>query len=213
MTKQVRKPRATKNKKVYRPSKPQEIKKDLRKLRISKAIRKPHIFREKPGCKGLVLGQAPPGPRETLPRGWRPLAGPAEQRLARLAGMSVEQLWGHFDRTNLLSWYPGLKERSKKHDVSKGYKLHTSDGDVFPIKEARMAASNLKLTQYRSVLLLGSSVARAFGLKGQLFELQKRGTTRLLAFPHPSGVSHYWNDKANTKKAQKALKSELKAMR
>eukprot|EP00435_Cladocopium_sp_Y103_P073308 s502_g43.t1 len=98
MTKQVRKPRAAKNKKVYRPSKPQEIKKDLRKLRISRAIRKPHIFREKPGCKGLVLGQAPPGPRETLPRGWRPLAGPAEQRLARLAGMSVEQLWGHFDR-------------------------------------------------------------------------------------------------------------------
>ena len=198
---------------VYRPSKPQELKKDLMKLRVSKAIRKPHIFREKLGCKGLVLGQAPPGPRETLPRGWRPLAGPAEQRLARLAGMSVNQLWENFDRTNLLSWYPGLKQRSKKHDVSKGYKLHTSDGDVFPIKEAKAAASNLNLAQYRSVVLLGNSVARAFGLKGQLFEVQKRGLTRLLAFPHPSGVSHYWNDQQNTKKAQKALKSELKAMR
>lgn len=38
-------------------------------------------------------------------------------------------------------------------------------------------------SRYRSVLLLGSSVARAFGLKGQLFELQKRGTTRLSARP------------------------------
>jgi hypothetical protein len=40
-----------------------------------------------------------------------------------------------------------------------------------------------KPSRYRSVLLLGSSVARAFGLKGQLFELQKRGTTRLSALP------------------------------
>eukprot|EP00438_Fugacium_kawagutii_P008252 Skav226271 [mRNA] locus=scaffold2708:303390:311906:- [translate_table: standard] len=125
-------------------------------------------------------------------QGWRPLAGPAEQRLARLANLTVDRLWEHFDRSNLLSWYPGLKQRSKKHDVSKGYKLHTSDGDVFPIKEAQKAAANLDLSQYRSVLLLGNSVARAFGLKGRLFEVQKRGRTRMLAFPHPSGVSHYW---------------------
>lgn len=36
-----------------------------------------------------------------------------------------------------------------------------------------------KLVRYRSVVLLGNSVARAFGLKGQLFEVQKRGLTRL----------------------------------
>ena len=35
------------------------------------------------------------------------------------------------------------------------------------------------LVRYRSVVLLGNSVARAFGLKGQLFEVQKRGLTRL----------------------------------
>ena len=57
------------------------------KLRVSVRPRKPHIFRETSGCRGLVLGQAPPGPRESLPRGWRPLAGPAEQRLAKLANL------------------------------------------------------------------------------------------------------------------------------
>ena len=36
-----------------------------------------------------------------------------------------------------------------------GYKLHTSDGDVFPIKEARMAASNLKLTQCAAIVFTG----------------------------------------------------------
>ncbi|CAJ1337150.1 unnamed protein product [Effrenium voratum] len=130
-----------------RPSKPQAAKKELVKLRVCKVGRKPHIFREKSGCKGLLLGQAPPGPRQSLPRGWRPLAGPAEQRLARLASLSVQQLWRHFDRANLLAWYPGLKGRAKKHDVARGYKLHTSDGDVFPMKQARMAAAALDLSQ------------------------------------------------------------------
>ena len=196
----------------YRPSKPQGVKKDLSKLRVSKAARKPFIYREKTGCKGLVLGQAPPGPRETLPRGWRPLAGPAEQRLGRLAGLSVAQLWKRFDRANLLAWYPGLKKRSKKHDVSKGYKLHTSDGDIFPMEQARLAAASLDLSKYSSVLLLGASVAKAFGLKGRLFEVEKRGRTRLVTFPHPSGVSHFWNDEENRQKALKAFKAEMKAM-
>ncbi len=39
--------------------------------------------------------------------------------------------------------------------------------------------SDSTAVRYRSVVLLGNSVARAFGLKGQLFEVQKRGLTRL----------------------------------
>eukprot|EP00913_Durusdinium_trenchii_P009406 g8840.t1 len=148
------------------------------------AVRKPFIYQEKKGCKGLVLGQAPPGPRENLPRGWRPLAGPAEQRLGRLAGLSVQQLWQRFDRANLLAWYPGLKKRAKKHSVSRGYKLHSSDGDVFPMKQARQAAASMDLSKYRSVLLLGTSVA----------------------------LSHFWNDKENRRKALKVLKAEMKSM-
>ncbi|CAK8999762.1 unnamed protein product [Durusdinium trenchii] len=203
---------ATNERNKYRPSKPQGAKKGLVKLRVSKAVRKPFIYQEKKGCKGLVLGQAPPGPRENLPRGWRPLAGPAEQRLGRLAGLSVQQLWQRFDRANLLAWYPGLKKRAKKHSVSRGYKLHSSDGDVFPMKQARQAAASMDLSKYRSVLLLGTSVARAFGLKGKLLEVKKRDSTRLVTFPHPSGVSHFWNDKENRRKALKVLKAEMKSM-
>ena len=199
----------------YKPSKPQRIKKSLVKLAQQtkhRAVKKPQVVSECNAARGLILGQAPPGPRKSLPRGWRPLAGPAEQRLARLAGVDVAQLWQHFDRANLLSWYPGLKGRSAKHDVSKGYKLHASDGDVFPMEHAKDAASRLKLTKYRSVLLLGTAVARAFGVSKALLKVETRGQTRFLTFPHPSGVSHYWNDKTNVKKAARAFKREVRAL-
>ncbi|CAJ1434867.1 unnamed protein product [Effrenium voratum] len=131
-----------------RPSKPQAAKKELVKLRVCKVGRKPHIFREKSGCKGLLLGQAPPGPQQSLPRGWRPLAGPAEQRLARLASLVPRSWFKCMMHLNTFeSEYPGLKGRAKKHDVARGYKLHTSDGDVFPMKQARMAAAALDLSQ------------------------------------------------------------------
>eukprot|EP00931_Biecheleriopsis_adriatica_P021475 TRINITY_DN14038_c0_g1_i1.p1 TRINITY_DN14038_c0_g1~~TRINITY_DN14038_c0_g1_i1.p1 ORF type:complete len:233 (+),score=47.14 TRINITY_DN14038_c0_g1_i1:2-700(+) len=203
----------------YRPSKPQAVKKDLVKLAkkgsaLASRRRKPHIFRERRGCKGLVLGQAPPGPRSSLPRGWRPLNGPAEQRLAKLAGLKEPaDFWREFDRTNLLSWYPGLKKKSAKHTAAKGYKLHQSDGDVFPMADARMAASSLNLSQYRCVILLGNNVSRAFGVKAGLLEAEARGKTRLLTFPHPSGVSHYWNEPKNVRKASKVLKDALRRMR
>mmetsp|Transcript_13194 Transcript_13194/g.31491 ORF Transcript_13194/g.31491 Transcript_13194/m.31491 type:complete len:236 (+) Transcript_13194:83-790(+) len=206
---------STSARRPYRPSKPHELKKHLVKHHQPEhvAIRKPRIFKEGQESRGLILGQAPPGPRKTLPRDWRPLAGPAEQRLARLAGLSVQQLWQQFDRANLLSSYPGMKGRSWKHDVSKGYKLHTSDGDVFPIKQAKKAAAKIDLSKYHSVLLLGNSVARAFGVSTALLHVQRMGQTRMMVFPHPSGVSHYWNDKPNVIKAARALKAELRIMR
>mmetsp|Transcript_103173 Transcript_103173/g.300900 ORF Transcript_103173/g.300900 Transcript_103173/m.300900 type:complete len:243 (+) Transcript_103173:58-786(+) len=211
--------KVTKRKATYRPSKPQASKKDL--LRITRSVAaiarrrfKPHIVRERPGCVGLVLGQAPPGPRSSLPRGWRPLAGPAEQRLAKLAGLpGPAELWAEFDRANLLSWYPGLKERSAKHSVAAGYGLHQSDGDVFPMADARKAAGTVDLDRYACVLLLGSGVARAFGVKAGLLEAERRGGCRLIAFPHPSGVSHFWNEPANVQRAAKVLKSSLRWMR
>lgn len=204
----------------YRPSKPQDVKKKLVKLGKSGLAapasrrRKPFIFKEAAGCTGLILGQAPPGPRQSLPRGWRPLAGPAEQRLAKLAGLnSPSELWARFDRANLLSWYPGLKDRKANHDVAKGYKLHFSDGDIFPMQEACRAASSLDLSTYSTVILLGKNVARAFRVKVGIFKADIRGGTRLFTFPHPSGVSHFWNDAANTKRASKVLRRELLSMK
>ena len=142
--------------------------------------------------------------------GWQPLAGPAEQRLARLAGLqSPAFLWKEFDRANLVGWYPGLKARAKKHEAKKGYTLHRSDGDVFPLAEARLAASMLDLTKYACVILLGRGVAKAVGVKVGLLETETRGSCRLLVFPHPSGVSHFWNEPANLRRASAALRAAL----
>lgn len=206
-------------KRAYKAVKPQKLKKRLIKLArkgsaLASRQHKPRIYQERRGCVGLALGQAPPGPPSTLPRGWRPLAGPAEQRLAKLSGMeSPEAFWTEFDRANLLNWYPGLKARSSHLEVSKGYKLHQSDGDVFPMEDARRAAARVDLKKYAYVLLLGNNVSRAFGVKTNLLEAEMRGKTRLVTFPHPSGVSHFWNDPSNVARAARVLKSGLRMMR
>eukprot|EP00929_Paragymnodinium_shiwhaense_P082911 TRINITY_DN43939_c0_g1_i2.p1 TRINITY_DN43939_c0_g1~~TRINITY_DN43939_c0_g1_i2.p1 ORF type:complete len:199 (+),score=44.38 TRINITY_DN43939_c0_g1_i2:145-741(+) len=164
---------------TYKAVKPQAAKKDLRKLgkatlrRLTGAsklssngprIQAPRIYSTRRGCAGLVLGQAPPAPPSALPRGWRPLAGPAEQRLAKLAGLrSSEEFWKKFDRANLLTAYPGLKGRAKKHDVKRGYKKHTSDGDVFPLQLGKLAASKLDLSQYRSTAVTFASRCSSAG--------------------------------------------------
>ena len=44
-----------------------------------------------------------------------------------------------------------------------GYKLHTSDGDVFPIKEAKAAASNLNLAQCARTRRKGNKVWKISG--------------------------------------------------
>ena len=61
----------------------------------------------------------------------------AEQRLARLAGISVSELWERFDRQNLLAQFPGKEPKEDRHRREAGYKLHESTGDCFPLEPAR----------------------------------------------------------------------------
>jgi len=150
--------------------------------------------------RGIVIGQAPPGPPESLPPGYRPLQGPPETRLAKLAGLSRAELWLMFDRIDLIGWYAGPKHRRDNHLPSKGYRKHNWDGHKFPIREARLAASRLARfgclgEQYALVVLCGRNVANAFGLKlrSPPWTVQVHGTL-FLVMPHPSGVSHFWND-------------------
>ena len=76
------------------------------------------------------------------------LCGIAEKRLARLADLTVEQLWGRFDRVNLLKHYPGRKQRAAKHTKAMGYTRHESNGDNFSLPAAKQAASQIQLGQY-----------------------------------------------------------------
>ena len=53
---------------------------------------------------GIVIGQAP---GVCTRNGGAVLEGLSGRRIARLANVTVDDLWGLFDRTNLLCYYPG----------------------------------------------------------------------------------------------------------
>lgn len=172
---------------------------------------------------GLVIAQAPPAPPETLPLGYQPLQGQGERRLAKLAGWrSPEHFWAVFDRVDLIGWFPGPKDRKDCHNVKKGYSKHNHDGHKFPTHLAKLAAGRLlnfggplgggtSLRDYAVVILCGRKVAAAFGLKPRASVpwAEESGHVRFLIMPHPSGVSHFWNDGVSRHRAAAALRAAL----
>ena len=89
----------------------------------------------------------------------------------------------------------------------------------------------MDITGYNLVVLLGLNVAKAFRIKSpRLFQRwyldedlnivpMVASTTEdcaatysmLLVFPHPSGVSHYWNSRSNRNKAMQELRAAMNA--
>ncbi|KAJ9471879.1 hypothetical protein DIPPA_18599 [Diplonema papillatum] len=125
--------------------------------------------------KGLVVGQAP-GPSGKAFQGETP------RRLAKICGLSEEELWARFDGVNVLSEFPGRQGGR-------------GNGDRFPPGTARDAARDIDFTDRPIVLLLGRHVANAFGVKLEYLETQRLGPdSELIVIPHPSGVNHYWNE-------------------
>jgi hypothetical protein len=102
-----------------------------------------------------------------------------------------------FATTNLIERWPG-KGRNK--------------GDRFPMAKARRAAERMLVDlDRRLVVCVGRKVAKAFGV-GHLGWLKMDGTladvesrTVFAAFPHPSGLSHWWNDGRNEQRARHFL--------
>jgi uracil-DNA glycosylase len=134
-----------------------------------------------------VVGQAP-GPNTDHRE---PLSGASGRRLAALCGVTLAEFLALFDRANLLDRWPGPKAK----------------GDRFDASEARMAACQFtpRLRRRRTVLL-GRAVARAFHLHGRpMFEwLDEVGDGALVALaPHPSGISRWWNEPANARRARR----------
>ena len=139
-----------------------------------------------------------------------PLSGAAERRLARLAGLSLAAFDRIFDRVNLLREWPGKKERLEHHTRAEDYRKHQSAGDLFNLELARAAAGGIDVERRVLVVLLGVGVARAFGLPSKLLTLHARGACTVLVFPHPSGVSHFWNGSANAARAADVLRGSLR---
>jgi hypothetical protein len=139
---------------------------------------------------GLV-GQAPS--RRGDPR--KPLAGPNGQKIARLAGMSYDELIA-CRRKHLNTHYRGKR--------SKGEAFDRANGNV-------NAADILMDWRVERIVLLGKNVARCFGLRDLPFlaEIHIYGR-RFLIFPHPSGTNRWWNERRNERRARQLLQRFLR---
>jgi hypothetical protein len=163
--------------------------------------------------RGLIVGQSPP---LKPPIGYKPFQGQPESKLARLAGLeNPEALWTVFDRIDLLGWCPGPKDRKDYHRPSIGYTKHMCDGHKFPQRDAKIVAERLlhfgQLSRYALVVLCGRLVASAFSLRLRAVPwAEECEGVRFLVMPHPSGVSHYWNDPMSWQRAAGTFRAALK---
>ncbi len=132
----------------------------------------------------LVVGQAPSAETVGLP----PLSGRSGGRMAALLGGDFRE---RMRVVNLLGFWPGRRG---------------GKGDRFPHYEAAFRARLLRPGAHRAVLLLGRGVARCFGAAGWPFlEWRRLGSAPAAVVPHPSGVSHWWNDPGNRAAARAFL--------
>lgn len=136
----------------------------------------------------IIVGQAP-GPN-TDPA--QPLSGPSGRKLASLCGMTLDEFLTRFERVNLLADYPG----------------RCGKGDAFPAAFAKQAALDIReLVASRDVvMMLGLGVARAFNLRRpEFFKWTRlsRDCGHVVVVPHPSGISHWWNEPRNVTRAAK----------
>ena len=137
---------------------------------------------------GLV-GQAPS--RRGDPR--KPLAGPNGRKVARLAGMSYDDLIA-CRRKHLNTHYSGKRGKGNAFDRAKGYVN---------------AADVLMDWGVERIVLLGKNVARCFGFRDLPFlaEIRIYGR-RFLIFPHPSGTNRWWNERRARQLLQRFLRGK-----
>src|SRR6266516_3222959 len=139
---------------------------------------------------GLV-GQAPS--RRGDPR--KPLAGPNGQKIARLAGMSYDELIA-CRRKHLNTHHSGKRGK----------------GDAFDHAKGNVNAADVLLDwRVERIVLLGKNVARCFGFRDLPFlaEIHIYGR-RFLIFPHPSGINRWWNERRNERRARQVLQRFLR---
>jgi uracil-DNA glycosylase len=134
--------------------------------------------------RALIIGQAPSANSDPA----EPLSGMSGRRLASLCCLSLEAFLAAYDRANLVEAFPG----------------RLAKGDAFPIGEARRTAALIRALGPRRLVLLGSGVARAFGVVEGAPALRwfRLGPHEAAICPHPSGVCRWWNDPLNVGRAR-----------
>lgn len=72
-------------------------------------------------------------------------------------------------------------------------------GQRWSMREARTRAEQLLLTRAGPIILCGSKVSAAFGMKYEPFTIEHRPddcATPIVILPHPSGLNRAWNNPA-----------------
>lgn len=142
--------------------------------------------------KPVLLGQ---GPSRTGASG-EPFRGRSGQRLADLAGLTLDEFLDRVEAANLLTEFHG-KQRNGK-------------GDLFPRRRAERAAKALlPLLRGRLILAAGKEVAAALGASPTYFEERIMGSCLIVTIPHPSGVNRWWNLAENRRRAERELRRLL----
>lgn len=132
------------------------------------------------------------------------ITGAIGRRLAELAGYDVanrEELrfYAETDRRNLNARWNGKEGK----------------GDKFDQVEGERNAVAILAEGHGKIVLLGLEVQRAFGQKGEplaetvWFHPATNAATNFLLFPHPSGISTWWNEPFNVYRARKRLREFL----
>lgn len=145
--------------------------------------------------KVILIGQAP-GPNTNPEAPLFPIPKSSTGgRLVELMGIHPSAYLKLFDRTNLLHEFPGRWKRD----------------DKWPRREARIAAQAIRpLLKYRTAILVGRNVARAFDLEGLEFQKWERiHSANIAVIPHPSGRNHWYRKPGNAEVAQEFWKKLL----
>lgn len=124
-----------------------------------------------------------------------PLAGETGRRLSSWAGLRPGGLARAARCLNLLEGFPGGQGR----------------GAAFPLGAARRAWAALEPKLSGRVVLLGVRLARLAGLDEHppYAWVEARPGLALCWMPHPSGLSHWWNEPAHVEDARRFLAGVL----
>lgn len=128
------------------------------------------------------------------------VTGAIGKRLGDLGGWKLDLWFNGYARRNLNARFNGKSGK----------------GDVFSREEGvRTATRMLANDDFTHYVLLGKEVASCFGVRAEFLEERKsrndaKGFWRyFLVFPHPSGISTWWNDDFNRFRARKRLREFL----
>ena len=207
--------------------------------RVLNALGKPMDGKRPPRVAAMaeVFGDPPqamqrPPIREKLITGVRAIDGlftcGRGQRLGLFAGSGVgkSSLLGMITRNTdaevVVLCLVGERGRELRdfieNDLGQGLKravVICATSDQPPLLRVRAAFAAHAVAEYfrdrgRQVLLAGRGVAGAFGVDLPFFLWAEERGMMVAVVPHPSGVSRWWNDPANERRARRFLRGEAR---